>query len=66
MKFLYNSRGSLAEAVDYWLELLKERDKISNENYELYNKIANIASLKLQNFISAIYRAKDNTNNENK
>lgn len=60
IKFLYNSRGSLAEAVDYWLELLKERDKISNDDYQSYREIANKSSLKLQNFISSLYKAKNN------
>jgi four helix bundle protein len=56
IKFYYNSRGSLSECADHWLELLKERGKISEENYKEYKKIANRLSLKLQNFITATYK----------
>lgn len=59
IRFLYNSRGSLSEARDWWLELLLERKKINQEQYDQYLKIAKPASLKLQNFINSIYRAKD-------
>ena len=59
IKFFYNARGSLAEAADYWLELLKERGKIIKEkNYQVYKEAAGKASLKLQNFIAANYKAK--------
>ena len=61
VRFFYHARGSITEAADYWLELLKERDKINEEDYKVYREIANKALLKLQNFISAVYRAKDNT-----
>lgn len=61
IKFFYNARASLAEARDYWLEILQEREKIKNkENYKKYKVIADRASLKLQNFISSIYQAKNN------
>ena len=60
IKFLYNSRGSLFEARDWWLEILLERKIMRQEEYDQYSKIAQPASLQLQNFINAIYRAKDN------
>lgn len=60
IKFLYNARGSLAEATDHWLELLYERKKIKEELYRKFKDTANKASLKLQNFINSIYRTKNN------
>jgi len=44
------------------LELLRERDKIKEKNYQAYKEVANKASLKLQNFISAVYKAKKSNN----
>ncbi|MFA6048106.1 MAG: four helix bundle protein [Parcubacteria group bacterium] len=61
IKFLYISRASLAEANDYWIELLLERKKITAEKYKEYKETSNKASIKLQNFISSIYRAKRDT-----
>jgi len=58
IKFLYNARASLAEATDHWLELLKERGKLSEEKYQEYRRASREASIKLQNFIAAIYKAK--------
>jgi four helix bundle protein len=60
IKFLYNSRGSLAEARDYWLELLLERKKIKKDKYQQYAYLSDKARLKLQNFISSIYKSKNN------
>lgn len=57
IKFYYNSRGSLSECADHWLELLKERKKIDDEKYKKYKKIAEQLSLKLQNFITATYKS---------
>lgn len=65
IKFMYNARGSLSEASDHWLELLKERDKIDQSRYDEYKEVAREASMKLQNFITAIYRVRDkHQNNE--
>lgn len=58
IKFFYNARGSLLEAVDYWIELLLERGKIKNEQYKNFKQVAEKVSLKLQNLISATYKAK--------
>ncbi len=63
IKFFYNARASLAEATDYWLMLLRERGKIEENNYETYKNISNKASLKLQNFISSTYNAKNSPGN---
>jgi four helix bundle protein len=58
IKFFYNARASLAEAREHWLELLKERKKVSEKMYKEYESVAKQAQIKLQNFISAVYRAK--------
>ncbi len=60
IKFFYTARASLVESTEHWLEILKERNKVNNESYLDYIKYSQKASLKLQNFISAIYRAKQN------
>ena len=60
IKFCYNSRGSLSEANDYWIELLREREKVDQENYNQFKETAKKSSIKLQNFITANYQAKNN------
>lgn len=59
IKFFYTARASLAEAVNHWLELLRERDKFKEDVYKEIRNIADKISLKLQNFISALYKAKN-------
>lgn len=58
IKFYYNSRGSLAECNDHWLELLNERKKLQKEQYEQFRNCAGKLSLKLNNFISSTYQSK--------
>lgn len=60
VKFYYNARGSFIESNDHWIELLKEREKVTDEEYKEYKKIAEVLSLKLNNFIAATYKAKTN------
>ncbi len=59
IKFYYNARASLTEAGRYWLELLRERGKIDNGDYQEYAKVYKNISIKLQNFITSTYKAKD-------
>lgn len=59
IKFLYTSRASFAEARDYWLERMYERNKVSKNLYDEYSKVGKQISIKLQNFITAIYKAKN-------
>ena len=58
IKFYYNSRASLIESCEHWLELLLQRKKISKESFlemkSLYKKLG----IKLNNFIKSTYRAK--------
>ena len=60
IKFYYYSRGSLRECNEHWIELLHERNKVSEEYYKMYKEAAHKFSLKLNNFIAATYRSKDN------
>lgn len=64
IKFCYNSRASLAECNDYWMELLYERKKAKVEKYKEFKTVAASLSIKLNNFISSLYRSK--TTNINK
>ncbi len=59
IKFYYNARASLSEANDYWLEIIFERQKITEEIYKKYKIIAQKCSVKLQNMISSTYQAKN-------
>lgn len=61
IKFFYNARASLTEANEHWLEILKERNRVDEKNYQEFRKAANQSSLKLQNFISAVYKAKNSS-----
>lgn len=59
IKFFYNSRASLSEAADHWIELLKERGKIDEKNFKRFKFIAGNLFLKLNNFINSIYKVKN-------
>jgi len=48
----------LSEASDHWIELLKERKRVSKENYKKYKTIAKNLGVKLNNFINATYKQK--------
>lgn len=59
IKFYYNARASLSEVNDHWIELIKERDKIVDEDYQAFKKISKKLSLKLNNFIISTYNVKN-------
>lgn len=59
IKFLHYSRGSLLECNEHWLELLFERQIMDQEEFDNFKKIASKLSLKLNNYINAIYKAKN-------
>jgi len=59
IKFYYNSRGSLNECNDHWIELLNERGKVKPEKYKKFKTTAKQFSVKLSNFISSTYRTKN-------
>jgi len=53
VKFYYNSRASHYEAFTHWLELMSEREKISNDEFEIISQVAFKLQVKLNNFITA-------------
>lgn len=59
IKFYYNSRSSLSESCSHWLELLYEREKMTQDKYEKVKEIEKKLSVKLANFISTTYNAKN-------
>lgn len=64
VRFLYNSRGSMLEAINHWLELLLERNKISQSEFDEIKSIADKLSVKLNNYINSIYNSRENKDNE--
>ena len=54
IRFFYQGRGSLAEAI-HWIEILEERKKVSQETSSRFKGCADKISIKLQNLITATY-----------
>jgi four helix bundle protein len=59
IKFYYNARASHSEAIAHWLSLLKERKLVSGDEFEEIIKISSELAPKLNSYINAIYRAKN-------
>jgi four helix bundle protein len=59
IKFFYNARASLYEYYKYWLELLKNREKINDEQYKKLKKLSNNLLIKLNNLINSTYNTKN-------
>lgn len=59
IKFYYNSRASLSESKDHWIELLLERNKITESEYKKFKEIADRLAVKINNFIKSTYKAKE-------
>jgi four helix bundle protein len=53
VRFYYNSRASHYEAFTHWLELMLEREQISNIEFENISETALKLQIKLNNFITA-------------
>ena len=51
VKFYYYSRGSLSEAMNHWLELLLERDKLSQAHADPMATLPTELEIKLNRFI---------------
>jgi four helix bundle protein len=51
VRFYYFARASQSEATDHWLELLLERNKINQENFDEYKTISKDLQVRLNNFI---------------
>lgn len=58
IKFYYNARGSLIESADHWVELLRERNYITQNIYDAFKRIADKTSYALQHLINATYKVK--------
>ena len=58
IKFCYNARGSLEESVN-WTEIMIERDIGKKIILERIVKLLKEEEVKLNNYISSIYRAKE-------
>lgn len=58
IKFCYISRASLSECNEHWIELLCERKKVNPEKYKQFKETSSKLSIKLNNFISSIYKSK--------
>ncbi len=59
IKFYYNARASLAECSEHWAVLLYERGKMDKTQLEKFVENTKKLEIKLSNFISSTYRAKD-------
>jgi four helix bundle protein len=53
VRFYYNSRASHYEAFAHWLELMYEREKITETEFSSICKTAVTLQVKLNNFISS-------------
>jgi four helix bundle protein len=53
VRFYYNSRASHYEAFTHWLELMLEREKISNDEFKSICETALKLQIKLNNFITS-------------
>jgi four helix bundle protein len=53
VRFYYNSRASHYEAFTHWLELMSEREKISNAEFVSISETAQKLQVKLNNFIKS-------------
>ncbi len=56
IKFYYNSRASLSECNNHWIELLKERNKVKEEDYKEFKEITQKLLVKLNRLISATFQ----------
>lgn len=59
IRFYYISRASLSEGVDHWIDLGFERGMVSDQEFELFNRLKTDIQVKLNNMIKATYSAKN-------
>jgi four helix bundle protein len=64
IRFLYNSRGSMLEAINHWAELLLERGKATPDELAEIKSKSEVLSLKLNNYISSLYQSKYGKNDD--
>lgn len=58
IKFYYNSRGSLSESSN-WTEIMIERNIRNKQFLENLKKLLKEEEIKLNNYISSIYKSKE-------
>lgn len=56
IRFYYYSRASLAEAIEHWLELMYERNKVTKEHFNQMKELHQTLQVKLNNFITTTYK----------
>jgi hypothetical protein len=54
----------MLEAINHWLDLLLERTKVSQIEYDEIKVIADKLSVKLNNYITSIYNSKNDKHDE--
>ncbi len=64
--FYYISRASYNESIFHWLELLRERKMISQEQFDEMKVVAKDLQIKLNNFIATTYNLYKKSKNEAK
>lgn len=57
IRFFYYSRASLAEAIEHWLELMYERNKVTKEYFDQMKELHQKLQVKLNNFITTTYKS---------
>lgn len=57
IRFFYYSRASMAEAIEHWLELMYEREKVSKEHVDQMKELHQKLQVKLNNFITTTYKS---------
>lgn len=63
-RFYYNSRGSLFESTEHWLELLYERKMIDLSVFQSFQDIAKELQIKLNNLITQIKNEKSSSDSK--
>lgn len=58
-RFYYISRASLSEGVEHWIDLGFEREIVTDQEFESFNKIRLDIQVKLNNMIRSTYSAKN-------
>jgi four helix bundle protein len=66
IRFYYISRASYNESIFHWLELLRERKMISQEQFDERKVVAKDLQIKLNNFIATTYNLYKKSKNEAK
>jgi four helix bundle protein len=58
IRFYHIARASLSEGVEHWIDLGFERGIVSDQEFQLFNRIRPDVQIKLNNMIKATYTVK--------